>query len=159
MYSTAIPLRTDAHAWLALLWCLNAWIIFLFMSLLCPHCLVSEAAYVLWDGEGGKKNKIKPLHVSNFGLPRSPKAKKAQSRSKGLSTGHPIHVGVSGIPTAGSRGEVWRRVWKVPRHVIVSVLIKLQNTPGSWFKALIKSALKVNLVACWPFCLYNNLQV
>lgn len=114
--------------------------------------------YVGWRRRKKKEITPQPLSVSNFGLLRSPKAKKAQSNSKGLSTGHPIQVGVSGIPTVGSR-EVWRRVWKMPRHVIVSVLIKLQNTMGSWFKALIKSALKVNLVARWPFCLYNNLQV
>lgn len=63
------------------------------MLLLCPHCLVVEAAYVTWDGEGGKKtlNKMKPLSVSNCGLLISPKAKKAHSSSKGLSGGHPIH--------------------------------------------------------------------
>lgn len=64
-------------------------------------------------GEGNEKKtnqNLKPLSVSNFGLLRSAKAKEAQSRSEGLPAGHPIHARVPGIPTAGSSGEVWRRV-------------------------------------------------
>lgn len=80
------------------------------MLLLCPHCLVLEAAYVTWDGEGGKKplNKMKPLSVSNFGLLMSPKAKKAHSSSKGLSGGHPIRGRASGTPLRAAEGSVER---------------------------------------------------